>query len=186
MILTDREIQAALASSQIFIDPAPEPDAYSSTSVDLTLSPLIRVWRDSSLLGVESPIFTPGIPGYKVNPVILEHTDSLEIPEDGYVVEPRSFLLAWTTETVTLPTQFRMAARVEGKSSLARHGIGIHVTAPTIHAGFTGQLRLEIYNIGSLRVKLHAGMRVCQLIFEQTLGTPEKGYAGQFAGQRAQ
>ena len=58
------------------------------------------------------------------------------------------------------------------------------MTAPTIHAGFDGQLRLEMYNLGSLRVKLHAGMRVCQLIFEQTLGTPEKGYAGQFAGQR--
>ena len=185
MILTDREIQAALANKQISIEPAPKPDAYSSTSVDLTLSPLIRVWRDFSLPGVEPPIFTPGIPGYKANPVILEHTDSLEIPKDGYIVEPGSFFLAWTAETVGLPSEFGNAARVEGKSSLARHGIGIHVTAPTIHAGFTGQITLEIYNIGSLRVRLHAGMRVCQLIFEQTLGTPEKGYAGQFADQRA-
>lgn len=184
MILTDREIQAALASKQIFIEPAPEPDAYSSTSVDLTLSPSIRVWHDSSLRGVEPPVFTPGIPGYEANPVILEHTDLLEIPADGFIAEPKSFFLAWTRETVKLPTQFRMAARVEGKSSLARHGLGVHVTAPTIHAGFDGQLRLEMYNLGSLRVKLHAGMRVCQLIFEQTLGTPEKGYAGQFAGQR--
>jgi dCTP deaminase len=29
------------------------------------------------------------------------------------------------------------------------------------------------------------GMRICQLIFEQTLGTPEKGYQGQFAGQKS-
>ena len=77
----------------------------------------------------------------------------------------------------------RVAARVEGKSFLARLAIGIHVTAPTIHAGFNGPIQLEICNHGPLRVKIVAGMRVCQLIFEQTLGTPAKGYAGQFLGQ---
>lgn len=186
MILTDHEIQAALANKQIIIDPAPDADAFSSTSVDLTLSPIIRVWHDFDTLGVEPPVFTPGIPGYRANPVITKHTDLVKIPEDGYVVKPGSFFLAWTAETVKLPSQFRLAARVEGKSSLARHGIGVHVTAPTIHAGFTGQITLEMYNLGNLKVKLHTGMRVCQLIFEQTLGTPDEGYAGQFADQRAQ
>lgn len=186
MILTDREIQAAIVSNQIVIHPAPDADAYSATSVDLTLSPIIRVWHDFATLGVEPPVFTPGIPGYKANPVVTKYTDVVTIPEDGYVVEPGSFLLAWTMERLELPPQFQIAARVEGKSSLARHGIGVHVTAPTIHPGFTGQLTLEMYNIGSLHVKLHTGMRVCQLIFEQTLGTPDKGYAGQFADQRAQ
>jgi len=35
-----------------------------------------------------------------------------------------------------------------------------------------------------MKVKLVPGMRVCQLIFEQTLGTPAKGYAGQFSDQK--
>jgi len=39
---------------------------------------------------------------------------------------------------------------VEGKSSLARLGIGIHITAPTIHAGFKGPIQLEICNYGLL------------------------------------
>jgi dCTP deaminase len=30
---------------------------------------------------------------------------------------------------------------------------------------------------------LKPGMRICQLIFEQTLGTPQRGYQGQFSGQ---
>lgn len=186
MILTDREIQAALASSQIVIHPAPHADAYSATSVDLTLSPIIRVWQDFNTLGVDPPVFAPGEAGYKANPVIKKYTVVVTIPEDGYIVEPGSFFLAWTMERLELPPQFQLAARVEGKSSLARHGIGVHVTAPTIHPGFTGQLGLEMYNIGNLHVKLHTGMRVCQLIFEQTLGTPDKGYAGQFADQRAE
>lgn len=43
-----------------------------------------------------------------------------------------------------------------------------------------------MYNHSTVRVKLQPGMRVCQLIFEMTLGTPEKGYEGIFAGQSAQ
>ena len=92
-------------------------------------------------------------------------------------------MLGWTHETVELPNASRIAARVEGKSSLARLAIGIYITAPTIHAGFKGPIQLEIWNHGPLRVKLMSGMRVCQLIFEQTLGTPEKGYSGQFFAQ---
>jgi dCTP deaminase len=88
--------------------------------------------------------------------------------------------------------------RVEGKSSLARLGIGIHVTAPTVHAGFGvkvgdpsylgSQVRLEIFHHGEYPVKLKAGMKVCQLVFEEVHGTPEKGYEsrGRFAVQGAQ
>src|SRR5713101_2113135 len=93
------------------------------------------------------------------------------------------FMLGYTREIIQLPHHSRIAARVEGKSSLARLGIGIHVTAPTIHAGFKGRIQLEICNHGTLKVKLTAGMRVCRLIFEQTLGTPDKGYRGQFYKQ---
>lgn len=42
----------------------------------------------------------------------------------------------------------------------------------TIHAGFAGQIRLEMVNHNGLRVKLQRRMKVCQLILEQTTGTP--------------
>src|SRR5262249_40241594 len=77
----------------------------------------------------------------------------------------------------------RLAARVEGKSSLARLGLVIHMTAPTIHADFEGRIRLEMMNHGAVPIRLWPGMRICQLIFETTLGTAERGYRGQFAGQ---
>ena len=78
-----------------------------------------------------------------------------------------------------------MAGRVEGKSGLARLGVAVHVTAPTIHAGFAGQIRLEIINHGSVPVRLRTGMRISQLILELTLGTPVKSYKGRFSGQTA-
>lgn len=82
-----------------------------------------------------------------------------------------------------IPISSRLAARVEGKSSLARLGISIHVTAPVIHSGFKGNIQLEMFNFGPHHVVLEPGMWICQLVFEQTSGTPEKGYQGIFAGQ---
>lgn len=183
MILTDREIQAALQCQHIKIVPAPNVEAYSSTSVDLTLAKFIRIWKGDPLKGVEH-VFCPGAVGFNFNEVLRQHSDSKELDAEGYILKPQEFVLGWTEETIELPTSSRIAARVEGKSSLARLGIGIHITAPTIHAGFPGPIQLEICNHGIMKVRLVPGMRVCQLIFEQTLGTPDKGYAGQFFKQQ--
>ncbi|MEO8051176.1 MAG: dCTP deaminase [Acidobacteriota bacterium] len=183
MVLTDREIQVSIQNKQIIVDPPPAPTAFSSTSLDLSLSKYIRIWKAATIKGIEDKIVSPGAAGYKFNDVLREYSDGKEIGADGYVVEPGTFVLGWTLETIELPILTRVAARVEGKSSLARLGIGIHITAPTIHAGFQGPIQLEIFNHGLVRVKLLTGMPVFQLIFEQTLGTPAKGYAGQFFGQ---
>ena len=184
MVLTDREIQVAIQHGHIVIEPQPEASAYSSTSLDLKFPKSIRIWRTTpSIMGVEQNIVSPATPGYSFKEFVREFSDARELAIDGYVVEPGGFILGWTEENVELPTDSRVAARVEGKSSLARLGIGIHITAPTIHAGFSGPIQLEICNHGFLRVRLIPGMPVCQLIFEQTLGTPEKGYKGQFLGQ---
>ena len=183
MILTDREIQSAIKNQQIIIEPNPGADAYSSTSVDLSLSPVLRIWKPAPPKGVEQTV-CPASDGYKFNEFVKEFTKQEIIGVDGFVVEPQVFLLGWTAEEITLPSHARLAARVEGKSSLARLGIGIHITAPTIHAGFNGPIQLEICNHGTLMVKIKSGMPICQLIFEQTLGTPDKGYGGQFQGQK--
>ena len=177
MILTDREIQVAIETDQIIVKPCPDPSCFSSTSLDLKLSKSIRVW-ESNVVIVE-----PGAKGYSFNEFAKKSSESRSMSFKGYVLGPAGFILGWTKEEVELPINSRIAARVEGKSSLARLGIGIHVTAPTIHAGFKGPIQLEICNHGCFRVRLVPGMPVCQLIFEQTLGTPLKGYKGQFQGQ---
>ena len=111
-------------------------------------------------------------------------TEFHEVDAEGYLLNRDQLILAWMTEYISLRPASRVAARIEGKSSLARLGLAVHMTAPTIHAGFDGHIRLEIVNHGPLPIRLRPGMRLCQLIFEQTLGTPERGYQGQFTGQR--
>ncbi len=179
MVLTDREIQAALQSKQIIINPLPSQEAYSSTSLDLKLSEVLKEWKAAAT----GQIVSPRAKGYKYSDFVVEFSKTKKMTKEGYILVPGVFILGWTEEDVELPIHGRLAARVEGKSSLARLGIGIHVTAPTIHAGFKGQIQLEICNHGPLKVRLTTGMPVCQLIFEQTLGTPDKGYKGQFYGQ---
>jgi dCTP deaminase len=193
MILSDREIRAALARDAIKLTPDPrhDPSLWSSTALDLCLGDQISSW-DFNRPG--APVcFSPADPDHDLVDLIARFTRTEVIPDTGVPLEPGSFLLGWTREVVQLPHRSRLAARVEGKSGLARLGMGVHVTAPTIHAGFGASdadpswvgnpIQLEIWNTGRLPIVLKRGMKIGQLIFEWVDGTPEQGYTGQFRVQ---
>ncbi len=192
MILSDREIRAAQARGTVRITPDPPPEAWSSTAVDLRLAKDLLLWKRPGAGGVES-VVCPASVEFDFEFVRRTYGEPIQIPSTGYVFCSQTFLLGWTIEQIWLPHRSRLAARVEGKSSLARLGIGVHVTAPTIHAGFGykkddesypgSPLQLEMWNVGLLNVKLEEGMPICQLIFEIVDGTPEKGYEGKFSIQ---
>jgi dCTP deaminase len=158
VILSDREAKAALARGSIRITPDPlsEPSLWSSTALDLRLGEQLAFW-DLSAAGAPQS-FSPA--DHDITDLIARFVRSLPIPAEGFPVAPGRFYLGWTLERIQLPHRSRIAARVEGKSSLARLGLGIHVTAPTIHAGFGcsdldpnfvgNPIQLEIWNTGPL------------------------------------
>ncbi len=183
MILTDRDIVDALESGALSIEPPPPLDFYAPNGVDLRLDTRLTLYHP--VTEGEDPVIDPSGPGYSFRDAITRMADDIEIGEEGFVLDPGRLVLGWTLERVDLGPGARLAARVEGKSSLARIGLIVHLTAPTIHAGSTGRIQLEIINLGPRPIRLRAGMKVCQLILEQTLGIPQRGYGGQFAGQRA-
>ncbi len=192
MILSDREIRAALVRESIRITPDPrvDKDVWTSTALDLRLHKNLARWTFPP--GSEVP-FRPADPDYDFDAMLEKYQQTIVIPVDGHVVHPGEFYLGWTVERIQLPHRSRLAARVEGKSSLARLGLGVHVTAPTIHAGFGhkpdrpdypgSSIQLEIWNFGPVRVVLQTGMKICQLIFETVDGTPEMSYEGRFSIQ---
>jgi dCTP deaminase len=194
MILSDREIKAALFRGAVLIREAGREERFSSTALDLTLDGELRVWQKPAP-GV-TLTFEPADEEFNFTAILNAHSTIHPIPNDGFLLEPRAFVLGWTAEKIQLPHRSRVAARVEGKSSLARLGLGVHVTAPTIHAGFGfkdsdptfsgNPIQLEIFNLGPIKIRLKKGMPVCQLIFEEVHGTPEKGYGGQFRDQGPQ
>ena len=156
MILSDREIQAEMRRGAIAISPEPSGDRWSSTAVDLRLDAELDVWESLDAHGART-VIAPADGDFNAGAVIKKHT-TREDCTNSYLFRPRAFLLAWTLEKIKLPNQSRLAARVEGKSSLARLGVGVHITAPTIHAGFGykktdpsypgSPIRLEVWNAG--------------------------------------
>lgn len=203
MILCDREVELAMQQQRIVIIPPPDPSFMDSTAIDLRLGNTLDRWEfptPISGLGQGPPRFCPGLDGFRFSDIEKQFTKEVVIPDEGFELlpsfqstpstGPRHFILGWTHERIYLPHKSRLCARVEGKSSLGRMGLGVHVTAPTIHAGFGhnkndpndhgAPLRLEIWNVGPLPIMLVKKMRICQLIIEEVREVPKAGYSGDF------
>lgn len=194
MILSDREILAAVQRGDITITPLPEfrSKSWTSTALDLTLDAEIRRWSKIDRTDKFTPI-KPILPEFNTDELIARYTTCEDCSRNQVVIGRNELLLGWTIEKIKLPHTSKIAARVEGKSSLARVGLGVHVTAPTVHAGFGfnpdhpryagSPIRLEIWNAGPLEIVLSKDMRICQLIFEEVHGTPEEAYSGKYSMQ---
>ena len=87
----------------------------------------------------------------------------ISLKHDDYVLKPNEFLLGSTIEKVKLPST--VSAFLDGKSGLGRKGIGTHITAGFIDAGFEGNVTLEIKNNSDKQFRLSEGMLIGQLIF---------------------
>ena len=165
MLLSDREIQAALQRGVLRITPTPTEinSRWASTAVDLTLDAPLQLWKPLTGTGTFTKVVPHDTNSFNATALAKQCTDPCDCT-NGFVVKPGAFLLAWTAEKIQLPHTSRLAARVEGKSSLARIGLGVHVTAPTIHAGFGYRsndpdypglpIQLEMWNIGPLEIEI--------------------------------
>lgn len=81
-----------------------------------------------------------------------------------YLLLPGKFIIGCTNEKVNIPKD--IVCRFEGKSSLGRSGLITHVTAGFIDPGFSGQITLEMKNIGDIPIILRNGMPIGQLSFD--------------------
>lgn len=179
MILSNTEIQRAIDERRLLIDPEPQPRQptgragedcpYQTTSVDLRLGDQISYFKEGLPLDIN---LSRGGFARLFGPMSESQTISSGQP---FVLRPNRLVLGRTLEKVTLPIVpdgQSLAARVEGKSSYARCGLLIHFTAPTIHAGFSGTITLELINLGPCNISLYPGTPICQLILEAVLGVP--------------
>lgn len=172
MILSDKGILAALKSGRITIDPTPSLEQYTSSAVDLRLGDSFKIW-DRERLSLEGSEMRLDLSRQDFQKTARAFLIDAACESDGcFVLPPYSItnqhLLATTEERVHLAYDSKLAARVEGRSSFARLGLMVHLTAPTIHAGFEGRITLEIINHGPFFLKLvPQKTRICQLIFEK-------------------
>lgn len=159
-ILSDKTIKEYLEEGKIVIDPLKDEHQIQPSSVDMRLGDEFKVFKV-----IRKPYIDP-----KDEEDIAEYMESSTVPEgEAFIIHPNEFALATTQEYVKVPDD--LVARVEGRSSMGRLGVTMHVTAGYVDPGFEGRITLEISNIGAMPVALYPGQRVCQLVFE-TMTTP--------------
>lgn len=190
MILSDDEIKDAVQNGEIIIDPLPEPDQYSASSLDLRLGDEFFSWnleKINRLLsqGLNNVLDPSRMAGFHI--LSTDFTEPITCDSEGCcIVNPQDFILGVTHERIELPIESKIAARVEGRSSLARVGLTAHLTAPTIQAGWKGKITLEIVNLGSWPVKLRPyELRLCQLVFERVGTVSSSTTTTQFLDQES-
>ena len=94
--------------------------------------------------------------------------------DSEYVLHPNEFILGSTKEYVTMLRD--LVAQVDGKSSLGRLGIAIHITAGFIDPNFHGNITLEIKNVSNKPFTLKDGMPIAQLVFFTLTSPCDRGY----------
>ena len=101
--------------------------------------------------------------------------EEIEIDEGGaFYLHPGELALGVTVERITVPDD--VVGWLDGRSSLARLGLMIHITAHTIDPGWDGRITLEFANIGRFPLALRPGMRICAVSFEPLSGPTSKPY----------
>ena len=87
------------------------------------------------------------------------------IPEEGLVLSPNQLYLGRTAErTVT----HNLVPQIEGRSSIGRLGLFVHVTAGFGDVGFSGYWTLEMFAVQPVRI--YAGVPICQIFYHEICG----------------
>lgn len=87
------------------------------------------------------------------------------IPEEGFVLQPHQLYLARTIERTETYNHVPM---LEGRSSIGRLGLFVHVTAGFGDVGFKGFWTLEMFAVQPVRI--YAGVEVCQIFYHTIEG----------------
>ena len=195
MFLSDRDIKFALQNQQLIVIPPPAKIDTCSFDVHLDKIEQAKVWNvkkyeemqsqcgGDRYLGVGSPTYSHqkfhdeyGMPipvkrdVKDVAPKALVYVDGEKV-----VVEPGGFFLWQTKEAIGTPEiDPRFICFINGKSTRARAGLLVHMTAPTIEAGWWGNVVLEICNLGPFVLSLKEDDRIAQITVAAISCFPEK------------
>jgi len=150
MILSGQEILSRMGED-IEIDPF-EPARINPNSYNLTLHNELMVYEEVVLDMAKA-----------------NRVRRIPIPEDGIVLSPNQLYLARTVErTVT----HNLVPQIEGRSSVGRLGLFVHVTAGFGDVGFAGYWTLEMFSVQPVRI--YANTEICQIFYHELTGAVEE------------
>lgn len=147
MILSGHEIQAQLGRN-IVIDPF-DPERLNPNSYNLTLHDELIVYEEI-VLDMRKP----------------NRHRRIKIPAEGLVLSPNQLYLGRTAERTET---YNLVPMIEGRSSIGRLGLFVHVTAGFGDVGFCGYWTLEMFAVQPVRI--YAGVAICQIIYHDLRGS---------------
>lgn len=158
MLLGNEAIKSALESGAIYCDPAPEQ--IEGTHIDVRIGP--DYWVADERIK-ESPLV---IGGPDAEPAYFgSYTLHTAGETQGYIVlPPLTLVLAHTIEYIG-PTVADLEPVMSGRSTLARWGVQVHLSAGWGDPGFCGRWTLELINFRKRPVWLPVGSRVASVGF---------------------
>jgi len=162
MILSDKDIKIALRKGDIVVSPF-DPKYIQPASIDLHLDKHFLVFDTTN-----NYVIDPKKP--------MDHMmKEITIDEDKPVVlHPGEFALGLIYETTGVSSKY--VGRLEGKSSIGRMGLLIHITAGFLDPGNSLKMTLELHNTANIPILLYYKMPIAQMAFEELTSECEKPY----------
>ena len=142
MILSGKEIHQQVENGTISIDPF-NSGQLNPNSYNLRLHSDLLVY-DSDVLDMKEK----------------NSTSPQTIPDEGLLFEPQKLYLGRTIERTATDKYVPM---LEGRSSVGRLGLFIHITAGFGDIGFDGFWTLEIFCVQP--IKIYANLEICQIFY---------------------
>jgi len=146
MVLSGREIRRHLGTN-IIIDPFDEANL-NPNSYNLTLHDELMVYEEVVL-----------------DMRTANRVRRLHIPPDGLVLQANQLYLARTVERTET---HKLVPMIEGRSSVGRLGLFVHVTAGFGDVGFCGYWTLEMFAVQPVRI--YPGVPICQIFYHELCG----------------
>lgn len=162
MILTGPEIIKMRQSGHIVITPF-DKQRVNPNSYNMRLDKTLLIYKNHKRF----------LDAKLDNPTIV-----IEIPEDGMILYPGTLYLGQSMEYTET---YNLVPLVEGRSSIGRLGLFVHVTAGVGDNGFRGTWTLEMCVVQP--VKIYAGMEICQILYHSIFGKPML-YQGKYQNAR--
>lgn len=156
MILSGKEIEKRL-NKTIFIDPY-NSKQLNPNSYNLKLHNKLLIYDN-----------------YELDMKVENTAHEITIPEEGLLLEPNKLYLGRTLEYTRTEGLVPM---LEGRSSVGRLGMFIHVTAGFGDVGFSGFWTLEISCIQPIRI--YPDIEICQIYYHDINGEFEAYKSGKY------
>lgn len=150
MILTGKEIEKRVNSKEIIVSPFLKENV-NPNSYNFRLGRKLKVYKND--------LIDPA----KENPI-----DEITLGDDGLLLQPRTLYLA---ETIEIMGSEHFVPTYAARSSVARMGMFINLSAPLGDIGFVGKWTIQLFCIHP--VKVYYGMDIGQMMFWHTSGEVE-------------